>query len=729
MNEQIEKVGEILQQHFANFPTRKMVKVLTDLPIENVAYLTIFAMEEAFGKIKPEVGKSWSTVHPSSPTFVNLGKSILRGIEDATDPNANVVRGRAGYECFNAMFEAGILQMVRGREQRAPYRLKVRKGHEEWVEEVVAIIDKIEPPIPIYTRPQFEEPTPFTSFYSKDGGQMVRNVHPDAIPFLNAKEAPKVYEVINKHMANKYVINTDVLNVYMNSQEDNVFTHQEKIDKDLLDQEQLTGLYRERDKVLEIANWVGDREFYEYAFYDSRGRLYSSAVYLSHAGCKLSKSLFNFATPAPLTSGGYFWLLVHAANCWGYDKDSIDGRYEFADANLDGWLEVAKNPIEDKRWQEADDPFNFLAAIMEIQKAMEFEGGPYEYPSGLPVAWDATCSGLQVLSALARDEKSGALCNLTATDERGDYYKMIAEHVWKSCTYTDQDELAYYGIQGKLAELDYGVRKATSRKMRMEASEERKAWKKENSKLITASAKVFWAKLVEEKPSISRKICKRPCMTYFYSAQAKTMANQMYGDFKSEVGFDGLDWSYCMWISDQIYKACQELMPVPTKLMKLFQDLGLKDYADGEHFTLRAPVTNFYLKQKYSEDATTRLKVGYLGQTIKLKITVEKNARVKRSKVLSATSPNVVHMLDSQIVAGMMLHCNYPVSTIHDSFSSRPCDAGKLYEDTRQVFVDIFESDILFDILQQKDALGLVQEINLGSLDIKEVYDNEHCFS
>ena len=137
---------------------------------------------------------------------------------------------------------------------------------------------------------------------------------------------------------------------------------------------------------------------------------------------------------------GYFYLLVHAANCFGYDKDTIDGRYSFADQHLDAWLEIARNPVENKAWQDADSPFEFLSAIMEIAKAHAHNGGPEDYATGFMVAWDASCSGLQVLSALARDRHSAELCNIARTDVRGDYYKMIADHVWKDCTYTEAEE-------------------------------------------------------------------------------------------------------------------------------------------------------------------------------------------------------------------------------------------------------------------------------------------------
>ena len=215
-------------------------------------------------------------------------------------------------------------------------------------------------------------------------------------------------------MSISYNINLELLDIYKESLEDPLFTFSNKID---LDQVQLEGLERERDKVLEIAEMVGERQFWEYMFYDSRGRIYSSAVYLSHAGSKLSKSLFLYNKKKAIGSEGWFWMLVHTSNCFGKDKLTIDGRYDFAAGELDKWIAWAKQPhkykgkvdaegnVIEEGWQVTDSPFEFLAAINEIKNAYANPGGVYAYESGLPIAWDATCSGLQVLSALARDEK------------------------------------------------------------------------------------------------------------------------------------------------------------------------------------------------------------------------------------------------------------------------------------------------------------------------------------
>ena len=590
------------------------------------------------------------------------------------------------------------------------------------MEDLLFIVDTPEVDIPVYTRPQFEEPMTFIKFYNPKAGPLVRNVNPEVKQYFTMDNCPRVFEVINKHMSVAYNVNREVLDVYLFSQEDPIFTFENKMD---LDETQLAGLERERDKVLEIAEMVGDRKFWEYMFYDNRGRLYSSAVYLTHAGSKLSKSLFLYNEKKALGSEGYFWLLVHTANTFGFDKATIDERFDYAEGKLTEWMEIAKDPVNNKLWQDADSPYEFLAAIMEIKKAFANPGGVYAYESGLPIAWDATCSGLQVLSALSRDEISGELCNLTETDKRGDYYKYIADHVWQECVYTDTEERIFNKITEDLSAIDRKIKLALqsrNKKLRTEAFEEKDAYFTKHKENITASAKVYWGKLYDKR----RKICKRPCMTYFYSCQDKTMAKAVLKDHGDDPAFKGLNYFYAKWLTSRIYNACRELMKKPTELMDLFIDLGVEAYKRKSDFIIDAPVTNFKLMQYYREDKTEQVRVKLGDKHIKPVVVIGKNEILKRNKVMSATSPNVVHMLDSQIVAGVILKADYTVSCIHDSFSTHAADGGKLFHDCREVFVEIFDRDILTEML---DSLGLPNPVQYGSLDLNDVFLNDYNFS
>jgi DNA-directed RNA polymerase len=107
------------------------------------------------------------------------------------------------------------------------------------------------------------------------------------------------------------------------------------------------------------------------------------------------------------TYTGWQWLLIDAANHFGYDKMTFEWRIQWAMGNLHNLESLSKNaekqPLYDK-------------AVMAIRKAQAGQ------PTGHMVGVDACCSGIQVLSVL-----TGCIAGATATgmvdpDRRADAY-------------------------------------------------------------------------------------------------------------------------------------------------------------------------------------------------------------------------------------------------------------------------------------------------------------------
>lgn len=91
-------------------------------------------------------------------------------------------------------------------------------------------------------------------------------------------------------------------------------------------------------------------------------------------------------------------------------------------ANMHHVADSALNPLGGTRWwQQADDPWQCLAACMELQAA-EQSGDPFNFLSSLPVHQDGSCNGLQHYAALARDEVGGRSVNLLPRDSPEDVY-------------------------------------------------------------------------------------------------------------------------------------------------------------------------------------------------------------------------------------------------------------------------------------------------------------------
>ena len=114
-------------------------------------------------------------------------------------------------------------------------------------------------------------------------------------------------------------------------------------------------------------------------------------------------------------------MKVHLCNLMGMNKIPMEERLAFTDDNIDNVIASAEDPISNRWWLEAEDPFQFLACCIEIASAVE-SGDPESYECHLPVHQDGSCNGLQHYAALGRDEKGGRAVNLTPSDVPQDVY-------------------------------------------------------------------------------------------------------------------------------------------------------------------------------------------------------------------------------------------------------------------------------------------------------------------
>jgi DNA-directed RNA polymerase len=80
-------------------------------------------------------------------------------------------------------------------------------------------------------------------------------------------------------------------------------------------------------------------------------------------------------------------------------------------------------------WQQAPEPFQFLAACFELTDALA--RGP-SHVTYLPISFDGSCSALQHLCAMVRAAREGELVNLTPAERPKDIYSTVAEHTLKS---------------------------------------------------------------------------------------------------------------------------------------------------------------------------------------------------------------------------------------------------------------------------------------------------------
>jgi len=110
------------------------------------------------------------------------------------------------------------------------------------------------------------------------------------------------------------------------------------------------------------------------------------------------------------TFTGKEYLKIDIASNFGCGRDDWDDRISWFDRN-----ETKLHSLV----PQAEEPALFYAGILAWEAAKEGK------PSGYPISLDATCSGIQILSALSCDRKAAEITNLVDTGSRKDAYVSI----------------------------------------------------------------------------------------------------------------------------------------------------------------------------------------------------------------------------------------------------------------------------------------------------------------
>ena len=175
-----------------------------------------------------------------------------------------------------------------------------------------------------------------------------------------------------------------------------------------------------------VREFEGKDYFIPWSF-DYRGRAYPIPNLLTPQDTDFGKSLILFSKGVKITKKGMDWIKFQLATTYGLDKATMQDRLE--------WVEKAENrelvhrvwsdPIGNiADWENADEPWLFLAACNEWYE-LHYE---HRFHTHLPVAVDATCSGLQILAGLSKDASTARMVNVIGSEKPQDAYATIASH-------------------------------------------------------------------------------------------------------------------------------------------------------------------------------------------------------------------------------------------------------------------------------------------------------------
>lgn len=438
------------------------------------------------------------------------------------------------------------------------------------------------------------------------------------------------------------------------------------------------GRYNQIVDYLAVARELRDEPVFYYPHVqDFRHRIYPVPVRGPHPqGDDLAKSLIHFAEGKPLGETGEFWLCVHAANCAGKDKLTLQERVAWTLSHSQEILGFARAPLQSVGWTEADQPWCFLAACYELSQCWTTPTSA-EFTSHLPIALDGSCNGIQHLSAMGLDPIGAEATNLK-NGPRQDIYQLIADKV--------SDRVEQDAANGD------------------------------------AIASAWLGK-------ITRKTCKRSCMTTPYGVTPRGIRGQLLAD---EL-VPGNDGKLADYLRDRICEALEGTAVAAKEIMSWLQGCAKALAKAGLPMRWQTP-SGSWVEQAYHSTTSTKL------HTLCGQLTIlEEDAKstLKPAKQALASAPNCVHSFDAAhlamtVVAGAERGISH-WATVHDSFATHAANTQALSAVLREQFVSIYQHNWLERLHAGFKAYApnvtLPAPPVRGSFDIEETHDAEFFFS
>jgi DNA-directed RNA polymerase len=416
--------------------------------------------------------------------------------------------------------------------------------------------------------------------------------------------------------------------------------------------------YRTTEALYVANKYKGDTFWIPWSF-DFRGRVYPIPTSLSPQGTDFDKSLIYFQEEGPVNK---WWLAFQVATTYGLDKAPMNERIDWVVKNHDFLSYIANDPEGTiPEWSSVEEPWCFIAAVLEYDQCV-IKGT--KKTSGFPVSVDATCSGLQHLSALALDRTAAEMVNVVPTDKPSDGYKIVAEKAKEILPEHLHDHITRKVTKRTVMTTPYGV---TENSARDYIRQELKGIELEKGEL--------------------QKIVK---------------AIYRYGVRKV---FDG-----------------------PCRSMEFIQKVAGERIKSGATTLEWITPSGFTVIQEYRRNEAERVRTKLLGEQISAHLLKDWEERqIDLQKAKTAASPNLIHSLDAALLHLVFAEWDAPFTVIHDCVLGRSCDMDDMGSAIRDKFVEIYSQPVLKDWSTQL-GVDFDESVMLNTLDINDVQQSAYFF-
>jgi DNA-directed RNA polymerase len=426
---------------------------------------------------------------------------------------------------------------------------------------------------------------------------------------------------------------------------------------------------------------------------DLRGRIYSYVHYLNYQGTDIARSLFEFVEGCILNNNNINVVYHYFANTAGKKRLTINNKIQWSKKFIDNLVNenmiLVKSVLKDESdynlpvqvtdiVKTCDEPAQLMSVYFSLINYLRDPSSSYH----TPVLFDATCSGMQHLSALFSDIKLGELSNVIGNDEE------IPQDV-----YTDISVSVKESIQ----------------------------------KIEDESLRNIFNKI-----KITRRLMKRPVMTIPYNVYLNSMQEQMVQDGFFIKKFESLtvNKGYSYTVNPDIVENNELLILSSINMGKLsvilyysvFNRLPslqvFKKYLDdliNVLLKLNKPVvwttpsgmTISLSNRKFKKYESKSLFIKKRSVTISLPTTSLDTRQIKISFM-----PNFIHSMDASNIHLLIKRLieisdnTINLYTIHDCFASTPNFMNTINNEVKLAFIELY---LNFDYLESMHNIILSQ--------------------
>mgnify|MGYP005623915337 CR=1 FL=1 len=497
--------------------------------------------------------------------------------------------------------------------------------------------------------------------------------------------------------------------------------------------------YRALETLMIARRFIGEDVFYIPWSFDYRGRVYPLVSFMSPQGTGIEKSLYLFKDAQPINEHTHKWLARHLANTAGHDKLSMDEKVEWVEQNHELITIIAKDPLGSLALLESfDDPWGGVAACDEYYHCMILKD---RQTTSLPIATDATCSGLQHLSAMTLDSATASLVNVKPGASPQDAYKAVLNRTLELlCDPTPELQEWHYGKSLKALESFY---------------QQFMYWYLTRSRVPSALPNPGPARpdLAEWGAQVGRKLAKRVVMTVPYASTPHSnrghirdalidyeqdREKQIQKDlnrFLSKEEKRRPSSSDLGIFTKTMLVAMEDVVPGPIRVMHWIKE------KIGEYFTENPDGTvewvtpsNFPVRQDKRYINLRRIQTHLLGASVDNRVG-DGVKGVNKEKHRNCSAPNFIHSMDAALLHLSFAGYDKPFTLIHDSILTTASNMEEMAGVIREKFEEIYSKndDGLIPLQAYAQVLGVKSAadhlINLeNGLDISSVNDSLYFF-